>query len=164
MHKHTKCCILKGKGRNKKTYFPIIDEVDIYYEKGGRTVISMVENHLKKKGIEPFKIYKTIVHSFFDKVLKDIILNNAVFILPENVGYMVAGQFSTDVSEYNPATGQCDVRVFMLFAKNMMKEKLTVKHITLAPKYQKMLEEEIKNQRIYPPIEKIIKTMTDYGY
>ena len=113
------------------------------------------------------KIVNKIAELFFDRVLRDMIENNAIFMMPREHVYMVIAQQSTKSGNhsYDKKHGQSRVMPFIVFTKRGFGiAKGRKKMITLSRKYTELLNEELNNGHIYPVIDEIIAKMKNYGY
>lgn len=130
----------------------------------------IVRNHVKRykrKEEMAAKVITKVAELFFDTVLRDMITNNAVFMMPKEKVYLVVAQQSPFGSHhrYRKRYMQSRVLPFVVFTKKGFAiAKGQKKMITFNRKYQDLLNKELKNGHIYPVIDDVIKEMQNYGY
>lgn len=166
--------VVPFKFNEKKYNCPAIDLEDVFFNNFKTKVFTGRRNKTfkdllkrqwpKVKDTFVFLICSRIIRIYFDKVLSDVILENAVFLLPYKVGYIVAAQKARKNERYNYKTQQNKVRLFFIFSRRSYRYSKGSKLISVSKKYSRMLAGELRKGHIYPRIDDIIEKMKDYGY
>jgi len=97
-------------------------------------------------------VLRKIVHTFLDLMLKDLIMNNEVFVI-RNYGFIACSQTVRDFVYGNKPK--------IIFCKCTGRDYV-IKNIILLGKYRDMLQEEIDKGHKYETIEKIIDRYNEY--
>lgn len=166
---------LNGEYRN----CPAFDHEDIALEKLGSHVrlgdrketireILTEKNIRSRKDPEKFIVntIRFLFKRFFEKVMEDVIKNDVVFVFPRGYAYIVAAQQSpsSEYYKYDRKHHQGKVMVMLVFSKQGFAiSKGRRKYISLSPRFERMLKEELENGHIYPVIDDVINKMNFNG-
>lgn len=131
-------------------YRRIASYLEIVYQKYRKNT-----NEARKRFF--LRFVKANIETFWDRILKEIILNDRVFVFPRKRLFLFVARY------YSPVRKKELIRI-MLFASPDMGWNIKPKFIVQpAAQYQKMLDEEIRKGHVYQDIESLMEEIL-YGY